>query len=438
MRNGELKISIRATLQVILIYMMFMANESLLYAMNREIYYYLFLGVAIIIAIIYKMHLLKKRHLMSCGGIFLIALIFNRLINDGGIGIGYFFRVASKALIVYVAYNVDKKNMLRRYIGMMTIFAAISLFFFTMSFIAPEAVKSVLGYSHTIDHANIYSQWTSTWSDIYYGKFLYVYRDGVRNSGLFTEPGLYQMLLISGIYILLFIPERVGMTNKDIKRSLFILVITMITTTSTTGYMCIMIVFVGFMITRRNSYNGAIKNFAFFIIIAGISVTIIDYFIRGTNSIIQVYFFDKLFGMGNSKIGYGNSSGDARLVIIEITAQSLLRYPLGSGVSKFLNIANAMGYGNIMAGCGLFYYLAVFGIIGWAAIMIYIFKPAYRNKKGLLSFWVFLLIYIVSTTSQQYIMAPGFLLISLIDMKTDIVVDNKENSNNREIFHRKN
>lgn len=411
------KIPVATWIQYSMIYFMLMLNESLLLAKHRETYYIIFFGVAILVALSLNIKILNNPLIIWCTIGFIVSLILNRLLNGGGVGIGYFFRFASKALVVYVAYAIDRKNMVNRYVRMVVLFAGISLVCYLASLIMPGVMKAILRPSFVATYTSSFHGWKVTWSDYYYGRFLYAYKVGGRNSGIYTEPGLYQMTLVTAIYCLVFMQERLIMEKKKQIISLIILSATMLSTMSTTAFICLAVVFLGALFQQRSKKNNLLKNTIIYGFIIVLFFIIIDYFFRGNESIAYRYIFYKLAAMSSAGEKLTNSSGDARIAVIRTLLVSIRRYPFGSGVYNFYQIATELGYRDIIAGSGLWYYLAVLGILGWLSVMIYILAQAYMNAKDMLNFIVFTMLYVISTSTQQYILVPGFLLIACVRMR---------------------
>lgn len=126
--------------------------------------------------------------------------------------------------------------------------------------ITPE-VDSLMSY-------RIYSD-SSTYQEFSYklhGMFLYSHRTvDMRNVSIFTEPGIYQMVLNTAIFVLLFLRDKlVSFSDKKVGRALMILSCALLSTQSTTGYisLCFIVLFYMFFEKKRTQNEIGNRKFA--------------------------------------------------------------------------------------------------------------------------------------------------------------------------------
>ncbi len=417
----RVKINIRAILQYLFLYLLLVSNASILYMMFRTIMPYLLIGISSITIILFQIPILKYKNLLIFSIVFVLNLILCRLMN-GGIGLDYFFDFFSKAIIVIVAYELNKEKVFQRFLKLVVFLSIISLICFIVQVVNPEFLKNMLIKAS-------YSSGEMQYD--YYGLLFYTFRiDKVfytlRNSSIYTEPGLFQMILIPCLFILLYCPKEIGISSKTANRLLLLLSVTLITTFSATAYISFAILIVGFLFLKSSIDIRSNKKKVMACLSVLICILIIEYYINAENSILEKFLFKKLSETGQMEANENLNSGSARYANIIITFQALRMNPFGIGTTKYLQLAESYGFPDI-AGNGLFFYLGALGIIGWTSIILYVLTPAWKNRKNSIYFIIFLIEFIVSTIAQSYIFAPAFLLVSLLNCKSN----NKNSVNNK-------
>jgi hypothetical protein len=375
----------------LLIYLMLIANASAFYTMHREILPAVMISICVLIALLKQIR--PDKNITIFGVVLLTVITVVRLMNNGGIGINIFLDFISKCLIVYTAYSYDPEFFLKRYSKLVLFLSGISLVFYTLSHINTGLARSILGEGYN------YFGYT------YYGRFLYVLVPDMRNTGIYSEPGLFQIVIISCLFFLMYLPGRLLISKRQNIISQIILITALITTGSATGYICLGVLFIGILFHKKDS----IKRFAFRMLIAAIALLAVDYAVNREDSILKPYLFDKLNELSTSS-GDNLKTGDARIAVAQLSMKLTARYPLGAGVEKF-GLLKVEELRTTAAGGGLFYYLAVLGIIGWLSVMWYIFIPGYKYMPDKTSFLVFIALYIIYSISQPYILSPSVLVM---------------------------
>lgn len=409
----KLKIHKRSLAQIIVLYFCVVLNASVLIRTGPVWLTYLILAVTIIIGMSYGINLLKKSFLVISLSVFLVNLIFLRL-KYGGIGINYFIDFMINAVVALIAFEIDRDMAANRYIKVTTFLAISSLIGEVIALISPSIVYKLPSY------------YIAGISRPYYGSLLFSISgkalananyEFYRNSGIYSEPGLFQMLLIPALYLLLFLDEKqLHMSNKEKVRAQLLILFTCFTTLSSTAYICTVILFICFLLQQNNRISKnrrkIVKGFSLIV-----GALIIDYFLRGNSSILDEFVFSKINAMGGIEgTGGALNSGNARLAMLVVSLKSFLNHPFGVGTTVFFSLLNKSGYPDAV-GCGLFFYLAVLGIVGWGVIINYIIRPVWRNTDDKVIFWAFILIFAVSNFSQNYIFAAPFLFVSLIPIR---------------------
>jgi hypothetical protein len=130
-------------------------------------------------------------------------------------------------IMAYVFVSIYGYRIFILYEQYITFFAVISLFFWVIYGIAPSLMDNIFSYMNLIDFvgtskSNILIYGVATSSDIL----------GIRNLGFTQEPGFFSVFLIIAIYFNVIINRFVLIGNNN----LYILVLALLTTQSTTGY----------------------------------------------------------------------------------------------------------------------------------------------------------------------------------------------------------
>lgn len=429
-----LKVSKRGILQIILIYFLLMANQSVVFVKYGDLFYYVFLFVSILTILLYRSSLIFRNATIWISlSLLTFSIIIVRL-TGGEAGITYIMRFASCSFLALATYYVDPQNAVRRFIDFTTIMAIISLVFYAISLAVPETLKSILGLSfrQTVTFGTI---WENDYVWSYYGGLLYCLGRDPRNCGIYLEPGVYVTLLLSVMFLLVFYGHLIYKDNLAVLRRLFFILVTIITTASTAGFLCLAVILIS-VVFERNDLSKVnqqkIKRYCLYAIIIAVLAIISDFVLRGSDSLLNTVVFDKLSNI--SIDNYTGDSGSTRLVVILTAMEALKHYPLGAGAARMTEIASSFGFGTSGAGCGLFYYLGVLGIIGWLSIVGYIIWPTYKYKKSNVSFIAWLIIYIISTISQGQIFTPIFIIVSVAMKELYITQFNTKIQLSREVY----
>lgn len=249
--------------QIAVLWMILASGTVYFTLLNMKVSMIVLLALAILCALKANcMVVFTKRNRVVCI-FFLILIVINSLINlSNGFLVEDFIIVMIKLLsVALVASSLTASQFQNYYIKFISIIALISVVCWLLT---------SFGISIPLSRRVYVTE------QYFEGAFYYLYEPGkvfYRNKGLFWEPGLYQIFLNLGI---VFALNRISMGEENIRKYvgiIFLLVATVLTTQSSTGYICLAIVLIyallfvyvpdkslGFM--RRNGFR--------FIIIAGI------------------------------------------------------------------------------------------------------------------------------------------------------------------------
>lgn len=172
-----------------------------------------------------------------CCGIIAVCMAVMFLVPGGSFNSTILFFAPMLAFLAY-AYSFrskeDIKRSLRRFVNLVTIIAAVSLFFFVFG-----SVFHLIRPSGTVQFEWDWTRSAATYNFLYYEpqKTYMLGYEGVRNCAIFTEAPMFVFILVCALGIqVLFL--------KSSKPRSIILLATIITTFSTTGYVAIFLVYI--------------------------------------------------------------------------------------------------------------------------------------------------------------------------------------------------
>ena len=251
-----LTINKKVIVQYILIYLMLIWHDAgIVFLIGRNLSRHLILVVCLILMLL-KQRCRSQRMLWFVLAI-LLDVIFVRCLS-GGVGINYVLNAFSGIAIAYTAFKYDKENFVDRFVKTVVFFAATSVICWLITNIAPSIFERLTVLSYSPYSNRIYTTDKAfTLSPVYYhGVLLYVMRTGnelIRNNGIYNEPGLYQMVLNTALFFVLFFPEQLKSRTKKQKKFILILIIAIITCQSTTGYLSLGALLIGYLVTQRKN-----------------------------------------------------------------------------------------------------------------------------------------------------------------------------------------
>lgn len=402
------KSSIRVFCQYFLLYLLLLCQDAGLYRNNSNIIRNIIFVTSIAFIIIWKLKIEKREIIYLCVVIFIMVML--QFYHRDPQFIDEMQKVLEHLLVAYTAYKMDIDKCGTRFVKIVIFFSVISLICYGIANVAPEIYNLPIFTSYEV-------AWAGT-SFTFKGIWLYVYRsfEPFRNNGIFTEPGVYQIVLSAAIFVLLFNSRSLFINKKKERKYLIILCITMLTTTSTTGYISlIVLIFLGAM-QRKIIFpeNHMIRR----ILIAGFVIVFVDYYIRGTDSILSLFLLDKLNAvtLEGSRItgqSMGASSGNARMAVYYQMLQVVTSRPLGYGFTNFYGLLNALYNGNA-AGARLLIYFAAMGIVPMLLIILPIFNIMWKNKSSIYQFIAYIFIFINTGVAQSKGIYAALVILPLI------------------------
>lgn len=358
----------------------------------------------------------KKGIKTYCTLFFVFLIMYALLIrlSVGGIGIRIIAQFLVDILAAWLAVSINKQHFWERYVKTVVFLASISLMLWLLSILQiniwdqiTPGINSLMSYKVYLDSITY-----QEYSFKLHGMFLYSHRTvDMRNVSIFTEPGIYQMVLNTAIFVLLFLRDKlVSFSDKEVGRALVVLAFALLSTQSTTGYISICFIILFYLLFEKRDTTE--QNWKQKILIALFSILLflmIDYMVRGSESFIQVSIISKLFS-GKNKVSL-DASGMARADLIFLALQSMVRHPFGVGYS---NLGALMDVGNTgMAGAAIMQFGAAWGFLPLIVVAWWIFYPVLKfcRKRYVAVLYIFM--YINTVLAQSDLFYPVLIMIPI-------------------------
>lgn len=407
-----IRITKTKTLQYAWLYLMLLIPGSC--AMSRYLNTTLVYGVIIAIYALLALLSAKYRNVYVLSFCLLLALatIVIRL-KTGGVGPLSFLSNAAMLVVTYIAMTIDRRMFLTRFVRIVCFFGIISVLFWAAFCINPSLVNAWPATSFWTQNLG-----TGQWATVLHGKGLWLYSyleiHATRNCGFYTEPGVYQIVLNAVLFVLLFWKKKLYFDNeKQYRTATVIVLLTLITCQSTTGYLSMMVILLCFFFMRgRERGIRTLKQKLAVLVVAITAVLITDYLLRGEESLLYVQVLNKLFGGGiGGGVNLEDSTGQYRWITVMASLKALSMDPFGIGFDAFYAIRDSFDPAAVAASIAT--YAAVYGMIFWLTMMIMIFYPMIRRepKKKLIA--VFAFMFINSTVSETYLFYPGLMMFPI-------------------------
>lgn len=402
---------IKTAIHYLLIYFMIAMSDSYLQINYfRNLVPILFLVVSLIVLLIYFK--IKDQYVEGFIS-FLLATIIILRYTVGGVGLIRWAVWTGQILIVLLAIRYNSERFIERYVKTVIFLAIVSLLGYAIYQISPELTRRLL-IAH-YDNGTFYRVWSDS---VNYNSYSY-YADGLlffvvrenetRNIGIFREPGVYQIVLNTALFFILFLNSTIRITKK--KRTLYfiILIITIMTTQSTTGFLSSIVIMLAFMLTKDREYK---TSKFYLLIIAGVifAVLYLDYLVNGSVSIISSTLLKKIIS-NNGNLDFSVSTGRARMGTIQICFESIINHPFGIGYDQMNLLLNRNVSGYVAA--ALLQTAAVFGIIPWFIMISWIFYPVLNEKMPLSIKVAFIFIFINTTLSESSLFYTNLIVIPI-------------------------
>lgn len=420
-----------ALIQYALIYLMMIYNGGVLYAdikVERPIYIQIVSYTIIIVgflAIFFNKKKYGNQYCLYISAILVIAVMIVRY-TVGGVGLSALVDYLSCIMMAFLTVSVDKKMFPTRVINVVYCFAGLSVICYLLQIFSPNILKMLLSpfkssFSYNDWSAAAYGGSMVNISYTAWGKLLFTMREGemTRNLGIFTEPGNYQIVLNCAMFFLLFLPQFYLFNNKQMKRRFIVITLAILTTQSTSGYLILLSYFITFFFIKDYSNMTNIRKTILGLLFLAAIFLILDYNIRGNNSLLYTAVIGKLFNEGNMDITA--STGVWRLGTIGTSALLMIMHPLGAGFDTTFSVIQQQLAGS--AGGALMAFGAALGIIPFFATIIWYIYPVVRSSSLTVAAKItFMILFFQSAMAQSKVFYPFIVCISiwlLVNRKND-------------------
>lgn len=330
--------------------------------------------------------------------LFCAFLVVNTMCGVGGeiLIIDTYIMMMRIVIITIVLCCMSMKKFFTIYLNIMAFLCQMSLVFWIISIIAPAALNAIGYYSNGV-----------------YGNILHVYGFSLlgngfpRNCGVFWEPGVFQGYINLAIALLIF----GGFKVNNPKKTLVIFVITLFSTMSTMGYLCLGVILL-FASIFNNPNMSSIRTYLKIIGLIGIFVLII---------------IELQYGFISYKFA-GNSSFDSRTEDLRVNLILIKQYPwMGVGLLRdytslweYARTLTNSGYWGDLAnsnGLGSCFFKA--GIPFTIYYLVNIFRTFYYQCGNTFRFSLVLMIVVLLFFTNEPIMMTPFWLLFLLVSKED-------------------
>lgn len=411
-----MKISKEALLQYGLLYLLLTLNQSVLYRDFLYEYTYLWLLGLIMLCYFFAKRrafgVLKYSSLLLVG--LLIAVVFVRILTNG-IGLQAWATWGVGVLGCVCAFVVKPECFVCRFIKIVVTLASISIVFWCIQIIKPDILKSVL---YEFDSHWTYSTWSSATDFTVhhykaYGVLLYSFSDidngMVRNTSIFTEPGIYQMVLNTTLTLLLFFRDFVYTSKKYYLRSIFVIIIAIVTCQSTTGYIGMMSIILVYVFSHNISER-IVRRRIIYLIVVSSCLLIADFVIRGNESLLNSVVFSKV--ADEKGMNLETDSGYYRMVMINICIESIINNPFGVGSKELEHLLYLSGGEGVAA--SILVFAAILGVIPFLFYLFWLFKPIFSLCKPAYVKLLIVFLYFNTVLAQSSAFYPCLISFTLI------------------------
>lgn len=227
--------------------------------------------MAAMLLIVAALFLLKKPLLRKSNFILYLCLtgafVFTSVVNYKN---GFYLNdliiwMVNMIFVMVLQTNMTFREFKKKYVIVISIEAVISLICFLWVNILGHSLPLMSISANRVNTYYLTPYYTAGWGNL--GIF-------DRNAGIFTEPGAHQIFLNFALLFLLSDDTHFGLSKRKYVTSAVILFLTILTTQSTTGYMCLAVVMVAIVLKRtdRNKHT----KLKFLMVIAMVILMIIE------------------------------------------------------------------------------------------------------------------------------------------------------------------
>lgn len=397
----------------LLVYCLIISQGSVLYNRYADYFILLIIGAASLFILNRKSQMRYSKDI-AFFILLSIALGCTVVASSGGLSVFSAGNFLSRFLLVFLVYYFDKDEFVQRYVNLVLVLALISLVVFTIQYIDFNLVTKILPAYRTE-------------STTYYGGVFasVVGWHSTRNIGLATEPGRHQVYLISALYFLLFKNNYLSYGPKMNMAARIILIITIITAQSTTGYLALIILLAGYLLAKSSDDNVTderkLRNKTKVCILLLVFIAGVYTIYGGSDTFIYKFFINKLFN-SSGQIDLTVSSGSSRVVSILTDLSIAIKHPFGMGYVPYQQIwlANKVGFTPDTSSCvGLTSSCAALGFHVVFLVLYFYLSKAWKNSTGIIEFLVLVLIFVNTSLAQPNLCFPPMMIMFFVQPRRE-------------------
>ena len=389
--------------QYLLIYLLIIFQGSILFKNNQDMFY---IGVlAFAMGYLFLHTRLLYSGYMRYVYVLALTLVLVSMQSGGSLSIASICNIISRFLLVYITYEYDRQHFTQRLIKCVVFLSVISLIGFIVQRTAPNILMTLL--PSTINNG-----------EKFFGMILFTYSSRLhkdRNIGIMAEPGLFQMIVNVAIYLLLFGKCNGSITGNKRIRYLLILVITVITIQSTTGYIGTAGLIVLYLLDkRRNQEDRRIKR----MLVSFSIVLVVACAILGKENMIYENLVSKVTNQ-NGEFDLKAKSGKSRVVSMMADIEVMKNHPLGAGFQIYQQEWSSHQTIHIIdeSSCvGITKCLATLGIPTTLLLMLFYTWYTYKNQKNPFGFVAYFFQLFNTCLGQPLFYFPILMIIVLCPM----------------------
>lgn len=362
------------------------SGSAYFFAVNGKYTIIMLLTICILYNIFYN-KMLKKNIIILISLFILLFTHYIIHINDSIRNIDFIIILLNISIMFCVANVLTFSKYKKNYVNIMYIFSVLSIIIFALSFIIPIDYFPLLSKEGIL----VYSPYHMFYwqSDVWIGQI-------GRNSGIFTEPGLYAGNLVIAIIFCINIYKN---NEKKYKRYLFILIITLITTKSTIGYICLILLLpyvFKLFINSIEIYKS--KNITYFILTCSVIIILmICVLIINSPTVID-------------KFNISNASFNDRSKDLIKGIEILMINPI-KGLGYYSELTNTIEYeyGIGQNTLGLLYFTYMLGIPIVLYLLTLIFKSIYNENRNI-NFFILIIVILLNLFTQPLLIMPTYMI----------------------------
>lgn len=374
-------------------------QTNLFFAIGIDNSYIITIVFGLFVAVSYKKRVSLHSKYVLWYVLLICCVLFSITKTSGGLTSGTVLHVLGKILFVYVTITFDTKEFVHRFVKLTYVFSICSLICWGIYVVLGPGVASAI--CRFLYH-----------NGELYGLFFIGYNFTItgiaelRNTYLFSEPGVYQILINIALYFVLFHEDKIK--DKSIKY-IIVFIITILTIQSTEGYLIFLIILLAGVLRKNHNKSRALMRIKYAIVMFFAVVLVYLNKFATQTSFIYVNFFAKIMNSSN-QLDFSQGTAAARYDSIHKFASFSK-----SGIDNILFGVGSTGgsAGQYVDINGMLVLIVYFGVI--FAVIFYGFNAfqCIKYSKDFFEFVCIVFIVICHGISQPDFMNVLILLIML-------------------------